>query len=339
MVKFFGMGLALASFVQAAPQPMIYWLDAAGFVYASNPDGTGRQALVSGSIQGLNGPDGVAVDTTARKIYWSNMAEYTANGSLQRANLNGSGVEYVIRVGGTASTPKQIQLDLVNGKIYWCAREGFVVQRSNLDGSQVENLVSGLQNPVGMELDIASGFFYFSDRFGGFIARAHMVMPLGQTAANRRDVDTLIRGLTRPIDLALDLPGGKIYWTDRTEGTVHRAGMNVPLGQTSSNRTDIETLVRNLVEPIGISLDLIGGKIYYTELAGKVDRSNLDGSGAQTLWQKAGGAAFTGITYTMVDLNPSPVHFRVSPATHPRLISRLLGWFDALGRAVSPFRL
>jgi hypothetical protein len=292
--------------LNAATKPMIFWLDYMGTVYGSNSDGSNRQILVSGTAQGLNDPDGVAVDTSTGKIYWSNMADGNPNGSLQRANLDGTGIEYVVKPAET-HTPKQIQLDVVHGKIYWSDRDGLKIQRSNLDGSANEVLVSGLKNPVGMELDIAKGYFYWSDRNAGTINRAHFSMPAGQTATNRKDIDTLISGLTRPIDLGLDIPRGQIYWTDRDEGTVHRAFIEIPSGKSSGNRTDIETVLRNLATPIGISLDLNGGKLYFTELPGKVGRANLDGTGAETLWQKTGVSSFTGIVFVQVPIKSSSI--------------------------------
>ena len=307
LVRALAVSLPFAVFSHAATKPMIFWLDYLGTVYSSNPDGSNRQTLASGSAQGLNDPDGVAVDTSTGKVYWSNMAEGTPNGSLQRANLDGSNIEVVVKPGGT-HTPKQIQLDLVHGKIYWSDRDGLKIQRCNLDGSVNEVLVSGLQNPVGMELDIAKGYFYWSDRYAGTINRAPFVMPAGQTSANRKDIDTLMKGLTRPIDLGLDLAKGQIYWTDRDEGTVHRAGLEIPAGQTAANRKDIETLIQKLSTPIGISLDLVGGKIYYTELPGSVGRANLDGSGAETLWKKTGSASFTGIVFAQVLVNSVAIH-------------------------------
>jgi hypothetical protein len=316
---------------------MIFWLDYMGTAYASAPDGSGRRILAEGKAKGLDGPDGVAVDTLAQKVYWSNMAEGTGKGSLQRANLDGSGIEYVVKPGET-HTPKQIQLDLVHGKIYWSDRDGLKIQRCNLDGSANEILVSGLQNPVGMALDIAGGWFYWSDRYAGTLNRAPMAMPKGQTAANRRDIDTLITGLTRPIDLALDLGQGRLYWTDRDEGTIHRAGIAIPAGQTASHRTDIETLVRNLSTPIGISLDLPGGKLYYTELPGQVGRANLDGTGPETLWKKTGINSFTGITYVRIPsaTSLSDPQSRLGPMRGPTAPVSGIVLPDALGRAWEP---
>ena len=62
------------------------------------------------------------------------------DGSIERADLDGTNRRIIVPQGGTF-TPKQIQLDKKNGKLYWCDREGMRVMRSNLDGSQIETLV------------------------------------------------------------------------------------------------------------------------------------------------------------------------------------------------------
>ena len=319
--------LVLAFRIQAAPA-MIFWLDLSGAVHSANADGSGAKTVVPNLKEG---PDGVAVDAAAGKVYWTNMNEGTPNGSIQRANLDGSQVEYLVPRGGT-HTPKQMQLDLVHRKAYWSDRDGFKIQRCNLDGTQNEILVSGLQNPVGMALDIDRGFFYFSDRNAGTIQRAPMAMPAaGQTAATRKDVETLFSGLTRPIDLALDLGKGQMYWTDREDNTVYRAGLDIPVGQTAATRKDRETLVRNLATPIGMALDLGAGKLYYTEGAnGSVGRANLDGTGKEALIPGRAGLFGTGICFVLMD-KPSAL----SPLPAPEPIRRSAYSRDALGRKFS----
>ncbi|MEI9975852.1 MAG: hypothetical protein WDO73_29610 [Ignavibacteriota bacterium] len=116
----------------------VFFLDlSGGRVVSVNPDGSGEKTLVTG--QRL--PDGVAVDLAAGHIYWTNMGNPKANdGSIERAHLDGSNVTTIVPKGGTF-TPKQLQLDQQNRKLYWCDREGMRVMRSNLDGSHIETLV------------------------------------------------------------------------------------------------------------------------------------------------------------------------------------------------------
>src|SRR6266403_1603970 len=64
----------------------------------------------------------------------------TNDGSILRSDLDGKHVTTIIPPGGTF-TPKQIQIDKVNRKLYWSDREGMRVMRANLDGSSIETLV------------------------------------------------------------------------------------------------------------------------------------------------------------------------------------------------------
>jgi hypothetical protein len=276
----------------------VFWLAIVGNqVETANDDGTAVRTLVS--AQGISAPDGVGVDVAGGKMYWTNMgtltdSAHTPAGSLQRANLDGSQVEVLFKPGATTNTPKQLQLDLVHRKIYWSDREGAKAWRSNLDGTGAEVLLSGhgIMQLVGMALDIPKGQFYVTDRYAKTILRAGFDMPSGATDSTRTDVEQLYlaQGSAMPIDLDLDLGHRVMYWTDRGIGTVQSAGMDLPSGQTASNRTDVKTLISNLSTPIGISLDLAAGHIYYTELAGPVFRANLDGTGGKSIGNSSGAS-------------------------------------------------
>ena len=54
-----------------------------------------------------------------------------------------------------STTPTGIALDLGSGKMYWTDRGTDKIQRADLDGSNVEDLVtSGLSGPFGIALDL-----------------------------------------------------------------------------------------------------------------------------------------------------------------------------------------
>jgi DNA-binding beta-propeller fold protein YncE len=263
--------------------PVIYWLDIMSNRVMRSEDFMTGEAIVTRTG---TAPDGVAVDVEGGKVYWTNMGSLlgAGGGSLQRANLDGSEVETIVPA-GMPRTPKQMQLDLVNKKLYFCDREGAKVWRAELDGSNLEAIVSehGFQQLVGVALDVAAGKFYFSDRNGRKILRANIEMPSGETGANRTDIEELfVFGAgAMPIDLDVDHVNKFIYWTDRQLATVNRAPLDIPSGQTAMNRSDAEELVDGVVEAIGLSLDVPNGKMYFSELGGTVSEAALDGSGAR----------------------------------------------------------
>lgn len=284
----------------------IFFLDIRGHrLVSTNADGGDVKTLVENLNQG---PDGVVVDAAHGHIYWTNMGRVSVDdGSVQRANLDGSNVITVVPVGGTF-TAKQLKLDSKHGKLYWSDREGMRIQRSNLDGSQIETLYIANQGDearkdarnwcVGIAIDVAGGKMYWSQKCNnnagqGRIFRANLEIPKGQDAAHRSDVETLFNGLPEPIDIDLDFTHHMLYWTDRGDppngNTVNRAPMNVKPGAAP------QILTGDLQEGIGIALDVKNNRMFFTDLRGNVYRSNLDGSEKKVLL--TGQGTLTGIAY------------------------------------------
>ena len=291
----------------------LFFLSASsGQVFSANPDGSDLKVIVS---EGRRLPDGIVVDAGARHLYWTNMGNPSANdGSIERANFDGSNITHIVRPGDTF-TPKQLQLDEKNRKLYWCDREGMRVMRANVDGSNIETLVDtseGDSRPgkdikkwcVGIVLDVEAGKLYWTqkgpDNAGdGRIFRANLEIPKGQSPANRKDIELLYEGLPEPIDLELDLANRTIYWTDRGDpprgNTVNRAPMDPPQG---NGKKEPEIIFDHLMEGIGIALDLKGGRMFLTDLGGSIYSASLDGSNRKTVLAAEGN--LTGIVYAEI---------------------------------------
>jgi DNA-binding beta-propeller fold protein YncE len=287
----------------------IFFLDlGAGRVLSANPDGSDLKTLVS---EGRKLPDGLAVDVAAGHLYWTNMGNPKANdGSIFRSDLDGRNMTTIIASGDTF-TPKQLQIDKPNGKLYWCDREGMRVMRANLDGSRIETLVDTSQGDprpgadpvkwcVGVAIDVDAGKLYWTQKGGdnageGRILRANLDIPRGQTPTNRTDIELLYEKLPEPIDLDLDLESRLFYWTDRGDpprgNTVNRAPLEAPQG----GRPPPEIVFSNLMEGIGLALDPKHGRMFITDFAGSVYSANLDGTGQKTLLFAEGN--LTGIAY------------------------------------------
>jgi DNA-binding beta-propeller fold protein YncE len=287
----------------------IFILDlGAGRVLSANPDGSDLRTLVS---EGRKLPDGLAVDVAAGHLYWTNMGNPKADdGSIFRSDLDGRNMTTIIAPGDTF-TPKQLQIDKPNGKLYWSDREGMRVMRANLDGSRIETLVDTSQGDprpgadpvkwcVGVAIDVDAGRIYWTQKGGdnagvGRILRANLDIPTGQTPTNRSDIELLYDKLPEPIDLDLDLESRLLYWTDRGDpprgNTVNRA----PLEAARGGRPPPEIVFSNLMEGIGLALDPKHGRMFITDFGGSVYSANLDGSGQKTLLFAEGN--LTGIAY------------------------------------------
>lgn len=238
--------LAICSLTQArtpaADDPAtgrLYFLDLrGGRVVSAAPDGSDVKVLVSGRT-GI--PDGIAVDTDRGHIYWTVMGKAAADdGLIERADLDGGHLTTIVPPGGTF-TPKQLKLDPAHRKLYWSDREGMRVMRADLDGTHIETLVE-----------------------------------TGQGDTDRRDAKNWCVGI------ALDVAGGKVYWSQKGGdnagvGTILRANMDVPAGESPSHRSDIELLFQRLPEPIDLDLDLAHRMIYWTDRgANIVSRAAMD---------------------------------------------------------------
>jgi hypothetical protein len=165
----------------------LYWVDReAGTIYRSELDGSDRIIFLSG----LFTPQGVVVDPVDRKIYWSQDF-----GSLHRANLDGTGVETILRAPIDA---EDIALDRIGRKIYWPDNASHKIQRANLDGSDVEDLVviSTSDFFSNIDVDPVQRKMYWTDPGNGKVQRANL---------DGTEVEDLIVGLIFPSPLALDL--------------------------------------------------------------------------------------------------------------------------------------
>ena len=270
-----GIGKRVSSASDGPPNKM-YWTDPdTDKIQRANLDGSNVEDLIT---QGLDVPDGIALDVERGKIYWTH---WGSESKIQRANLDGSDVEDLITQG--LVIPGSIALDVERGKIYWTATATGKIQRANLDGSNVEDLItSGVSSPYGIALDVERGKIYWTATATGKIQRANL------DGSNVEDLIT--SGVSSPYGIALDVERGKIYWTD-SEWT--DAGGPQKIQRANLDGSNVEDLITRNVEdpstselviPTNIALDVERGKMYWTDwFTGKIQRANLDGSNVEDL--------------------------------------------------------
>ena len=197
------------------------------------------------------------------------------SGESNTGNNCSSGVQVTVGSGGGGGptqadleTPKGLALDVSAGKMYWTDHGTDKIHRANLDGSQVETLIStGLDDPKGLALDVSAGKMYWTDYGTDKIHRANL---------DGSQVETLVSGFEQLEGLALDVSASKMYWTDLGADKIHRANLD---------GSQAETLISSgLDNPNGLALDASAGKMYWTETgADKILRANLAGSQVETL--------------------------------------------------------
>ena len=123
----------------------IYWTEKTGErtgkIRRANLDGTNAQLVKSLTSVPVN----IALDTANRKIYVTN-----SWGKVQRMNFNGSNFQPNLIT--DLESPDGIAVDAINGKVYWTEKGG--ISRANLNGKNIENIVTGLDAPANIALGV-----------------------------------------------------------------------------------------------------------------------------------------------------------------------------------------
>ena len=125
----------------------VYWTEKTGRrtgkIQRANLDGTNIEL-----VKGLKSvPRGIAVDSVNGKIYLTN-----SWGKVQRLNLNGSNFRPNLITG--LKSLREITVDIAEAKLYWA--ENGNIRRANLNGEDIQNIVTGLGEPTGVALGESS---------------------------------------------------------------------------------------------------------------------------------------------------------------------------------------
>ena len=258
------LGALLAATASAADS--IYWSREAprdsirvGPLTGENGGSTSAQTLFDDAGR----PCGIALNPTARKIYW---ATWDA-GEIRVANLNGT---------GTASTLFEapgdrlcgVAVDPVARKIYWANFSTNEIRAAKLNGTRAVTLFTEPTGsaPSGVTIDPENNQIYWTNQFSDEVRAGNLD---GSGTAH-----TLFAGEDNPIGVAADPAAGKIYWTDLNSDTV-RVG---PFGGSAVGAP--QTLF-NSRSPSGPAVDPTSNKIYWaTWWSGfGIRTGNLDGTG------------------------------------------------------------
>ena len=295
--------------VGASERPPMYWINV--------KSGTLHRlvgAEVENLVPNVRNATGLAMDVAGGKLYWTERTS-DSTGRIRRANLDGRNVRLVKNL---TSLPHGIALDAANGKIYVTNAWG-KVQRLDVDGSNFQpNLITDLERPSGLALDVSGGKVYWAETTGR-IRRANL------DGSNVEDVAT---GLGPPISIAIF--DNTAYWTEKIDENS---------GEIRFVNLQGNVVTRNSFTPgfpIGIAVDAVENKLYWTTSRGQIGRQNLDGSNFQpnfvTGLSAPGPLALrvetpmdvetpvVATTDAVVSISPSPV---ISPAVGERLTLNL----------------
>ena len=206
-------------------------------------------------------------------MYWVD----AAGGTLQ--SLTGSEVDPFV---ASVRNATAIAIDMVGGKVYWA--EGIEknrsrVRRANLNGKNVE-IVKEMGGAVrGLAIDSTKGHLYMTNarpNGRGNIQRSK----LDGSRFHWNYIDNLSPVLSSPRDIALDVAGGKVYWTeDITDAATGKEVIRIR--RANRNGKNVEVVREISGVPRGLAVDAAKGNLYLANtrgVRGNIQRLKVDGS-------------------------------------------------------------
>jgi len=164
-------------------------------IWRADADGSNEQFL-----HGSGQPTDLAHDPVENKLYWGVFDQ-----GIVRMNRDGTGFE---QMDFFISWPHQVVVDARGRKVYWTNVDDRVIQRSNLDGSNVEDFVtaSDVENP---NFDIRGLTIVYTSRpiptlsGWGLMAMTALLLGAGLLVLKKRTGDALPVDLPRPTEYAV----------------------------------------------------------------------------------------------------------------------------------------
>ena len=132
----------------------LYWIDALNRIQRSDLDAENIRNLA----RDLKAPKHLTLDVRRGTLYWTEQTSDQTS-EIRSADLDGSNVQ---RVKALTSAPRGLTIDTVTGKLYLTTADG-KVQRLNVDGSNFQrNLITGLDAPKAVSVDVAGRKIYWT---------------------------------------------------------------------------------------------------------------------------------------------------------------------------------
>lgn len=282
----------------------------------------------------------LALDRGEGKLYWHNPAMY----GFQRGSVDGSNVELVIG-GVRLRSPSRIVLHPSAGQMLWSDRfhnsfersatngsnhqailnEGFqwrsweldpgtekvygirfgVIQRMNLDGSEVETLIdTDIVNPQTMALDLARQKIYWWD------LRSRLESQFRRADLDGRNIETVhTTTATFVRSLSVAAGSGFVFWIESS--VIHRSDLEFD---------NIMTFDLNVPSPTSLAVDSVNEKLYFTNASFELFRCGFDGTQLEPIIDDPD------LQPSTITVDPCGIDDGIRLADHARLV-------DCLGQA------
>ena len=231
--------------------PNIYWIDAIDN-HLYGPEGS--EWIHAIQVQSI------AYDGLNRQLYWIegllSMGNYCA--AIKSTSLDDLFSPH-IEVSTFLNMPVSLAIHPKHGKLYWTNNRG-EIQTCNLDGSDIESLITGLDSPKEITVDPVHSKLYWTDGQERILS----------SDLNGKNIKLFIKSLQTLGHISVS--GDYLYWTEKISenaGIIRRANLK---------QRNLQLLHSLDSVPVGIAVDLQSDKLYWTDTQGRIRRSNLEGS-------------------------------------------------------------
>jgi DNA-binding beta-propeller fold protein YncE len=267
----------------------IYWSNLGGnSISWANLDGSGGGDLPIDPTT-LNGPMGLAIDTTHGKIYWANYGRppgQATGTSIGVANLDGSGAHLLLIIGIPVHAPHGVAVDASAGKLYWTNHINSPDQSwigvSNLDGSGAtffNTSGTSLHGPRGLALDRSAGRLYWANWDGNTISYANL------DGSGGHDLNLGSATVDNPEGVGVSHAQNRLYYGNFDDTGGPDPGDTISyVNLDGSGGANLQTPGATRDDPHGIAIDSTTRTIYWPNFAGdSISYARLDGSGGADL--------------------------------------------------------
>jgi hypothetical protein len=245
-------------------------------------DGTGQTTLYSlhtldplvfNRSNATPAPYGISVDTVNNKVYWTG-GQNNSNGFgadiptfIQRANLDGTGVETVRQSLWTASSPYSIVVNGASGKMYWTDESDFSIRSANLNGSGMQTLLnrapSGAQTFPwllgGLAIDFQHNVMFWAELTPD---QNHTnIMTADLNGSGVHSVTTVNHamfgnwfGMPVVTGMDVDPATSQVYFANSNASFTPQTGLLGAVYRMNYDGTNLQTLISNTARPVGLAL-------------------------------------------------------------------------------------
>ncbi len=207
---------------------------------------------------GLSNTYDLVLNGASDMLFWCD----GLSGHITNASLNE--LAPIVIQASAASKPVDLEIDLLNNKIWWIDNQEKRVFRANMDGSAKETIGGiTLSNPSSLAVYPAKGLYFFADLDSNKIWAG--------TISDGKASPIIKDEIEYPVRLLVDTIQQKIYWADDGLQKIERANFDGSKRELFYEGTEAEY-------PFGLFLDQEAAWFYWTDYGtDKVMSADLNG--------------------------------------------------------------